>query len=149
MEDIFYIRDEPRQNTLTNQSKRMFFRDTAVAFIIFTIICISEESRLREDPNYSIFAILFEVISAYGTVGLSIGYGSLATSLSAVFHPFSKFCIIVLMILGRHRGLPLSLDRALQLPSLHKPNAYIKQFYATEPVSSTIAPHIEVELTPV
>ena len=30
--------------------------------------------RLEGDPNFTFFKVLFEVISAYGTVGLSLGY---------------------------------------------------------------------------
>jgi len=63
---------------------------------------------------------LFECVSAYGCVGLSLGYGNYFCALSVVFHPFSKFCVIILMIMGKHRGLPLSVDRALQLPAIKR-----------------------------
>lgn len=63
------------------------------------------------------FQVLFEVVSAYGTVGLSLGYPNTDQSFSAQFNTFSKLVIIAMLIRGRHRGLPYSLDRAIILPS--------------------------------
>lgn len=67
-------------------------------------------------------AVLFEIVSAYGTVGLSLGYPTINASLSAEFTVLSKLVIIAMQIRGRHRGLPYELDRAILLPSeaLHK-----------------------------
>lgn len=56
-------------------------------------------------------------------VGLSIGYPSVDYSFSGEFHTLSKLVIVALQIRGRHRGLPLKLDRAILLPSeklIHK-----------------------------
>lgn len=39
------------------------------------------------------------------------------TSLCGQFTTFSKVIICLMMIRGRHRGLPYSLDRAIMLPS--------------------------------
>ncbi len=63
------------------------------------------------------FSILFEVVSAYGTVGLSLGYPGLNTSFCSEFKTLSKLIIIAMEIRGRHRGLPYALDRAILLPS--------------------------------
>ena len=67
-------------------------------------------------------ACLFEVVSAYGTVGLSFGYPNVNASFSTEFGVVSKLVIIGMQIRGRHRGLPYELDRAILLPSesLHK-----------------------------
>lgn len=43
---------------------------------------------------------MFEVTSAFGTVGLSVGDGGVR-SLSALFSPFGKFIIILTMFIGR------------------------------------------------
>ena len=68
------------------------------------------------------FSCLFEIVSAYGTVGLSLGYPTINASFSAEFKTLSKLIIIAMMLRGRHRGLPYALDRAVLLPSenLHK-----------------------------
>ena len=72
--------------------------------------------------SLSPIAVLFEIVSAYGTVGLSLGYPTIDASFSAEFSVISKLVIVAMMIRGRHRGLPYELDRAILLPSesLHK-----------------------------
>ncbi|EER35614.1 hypothetical protein CTRG_00353 [Candida tropicalis MYA-3404] len=81
------------------------------------IICIAEGSKLqKQDLRFSIFAVLFEVISAYGTVGMSLGYTDTDCSFSSKFNVISKLVIIAMMIRGRHRGLPYAIDRAIMLP---------------------------------
>jgi hypothetical protein len=66
--------------------------------------------------------VLFEIVSAYGTVGMSLGYPGINASLSAEFSTTSKLIVIAMQIRGRHRGLPNELDRAILLPSesLHR-----------------------------
>src|SRR5690606_34115936 len=83
------------------------------------IICIAEGGKLAdvENVSFNVFAILFEVVSAYGTVGMSLGYPGTDTSLCAQFSVISKLVIIAMQIRGRHRGLPYALDRAVLLPS--------------------------------
>ncbi|KAI5954570.1 TRK1 [Candida jiufengensis] len=81
------------------------------------IICIAEGKKLqKQEFRFSVFAILFEIISAYGTVGMSLGYPGVNTSLSGKFNVVSKLVIIAMMIRGRHRGLPYAIDRAIMLP---------------------------------
>ncbi|KAJ5743778.1 hypothetical protein N7533_008648 [Penicillium manginii] len=81
-------------------------------------ICIAEAGKIADTsiPAFSVFSVLFEVVSAYGNVGLSLGYPTVSTSLSGEFTVFSKLVICVMMIRGRHRGLPYKLDRAIVLP---------------------------------
>ncbi|KAJ5180530.1 hypothetical protein N7492_003740 [Penicillium capsulatum] len=82
-------------------------------------ICVAESGKITDtsNPAFSVFSVLFEVVSAYGNVGLSLGYPTVSTSLSGKFTVFSKLVICVMMIRGRHRGLPYKLDRAIVLPS--------------------------------
>ncbi|KAL2695878.1 hypothetical protein AAEP93_003178 [Penicillium crustosum] len=81
-------------------------------------ICIAEAGKIADTsiPAFSVFSVLFEVVSAYGNVGLSLGYPTVSTSLSGEFTIFSKLVVCVIMIRGRHRGLPYKLDRAIVLP---------------------------------
>jgi hypothetical protein len=88
-------------------------------FLGFFIIAIAEGPRIqnRDDPSFTLFSVLFEIVSAYGTVGLSLGYDGINASFSAEFGTIAKLVIIAMQIRGRHRGLPYELDRAILLPS--------------------------------
>ncbi|KAL2821817.1 cation transport protein-domain-containing protein [Aspergillus cavernicola] len=83
------------------------------------IITIVEGDHLENPNQYSfqIWSVLFEVVSAYGTVGLSLGYPGVNASFVSQFRVISTLVIIAMQIRGRHRGLPYSLDRAILLPS--------------------------------
>nr|CAB91046.1 high-affinity potassium uptake transporter [Schwanniomyces occidentalis] len=86
-------------------------------FLGLFIICIAEGSKLNKNHfRFSVFSILFEIISAYGTVGLSLGFPNVNASFSYELTTLSKLVIIAMMIRGRHRGLPYSLDRTIMLP---------------------------------
>ncbi|KAG8161872.1 hypothetical protein KVR01_008859 [Diaporthe batatas] len=96
--------------------RRQLSFDLWFIFIGFFILSISEGSRLSSN-DFSMFAVLFEIVSAYGTVGLSLGYTNVNASLSSQFTVVGKLVIIAMQIRGRHRGLPYGLDRAVLLPS--------------------------------
>ncbi|PYI20803.1 potassium ion transporter [Aspergillus japonicus CBS 114.51] len=93
--------------------------DLWYVFLGLFIITIVEGGRLEAQDDYSfqIWSVLFEVVSAYGTVGMSLGYPGINASFSAEFHVLSKLVIMAMQIRGRHRGLPYALDRAILLPS--------------------------------
>ncbi|PWY79213.1 putative potassium ion transporter [Aspergillus heteromorphus CBS 117.55] len=93
--------------------------DLWYVFLGLFIIAIVEGSRLQSQNEYSfqIWSVLFEVVSAYGTVGLSLGYPGIDASFSSEFKTLSKLVIIAMQVRGRHRGLPYALDRAILLPS--------------------------------
>ncbi|OJD13331.1 hypothetical protein AJ78_06209 [Emergomyces pasteurianus Ep9510] len=99
--------------------RRQLSFDLWYIFLGLFIIAIVEASRLEVggESSFSLFAVLFEIVSAYGTVGLSLGFRNTNTSLCAQFRPLSKLIIIAMEIRGRHRGLPYELDRAILLPS--------------------------------
>lgn len=103
---------------LTHIQNQLSF-DLWYIFLGIFCICIAEASRIMDDgnPAFSIFSIFFEVVSAYGNVGLSLGHPDVMTSLSGQFTVFSKVVVCLMMIRGRHRMLPYSLDRAIILPS--------------------------------
>ncbi|KAF4979592.1 hypothetical protein FZEAL_4221 [Fusarium zealandicum] len=71
-------------------------------------ICIAESKRIMDamDPAFTVWAVLFEVVSAYANVGLSLGYPTVSTSFSSQVSTFSKLVICAMMLRGRHRGLP-------------------------------------------
>lgn len=86
-------------------------------FLAFFLVSIIERSHiLRGDPGFDSFSVLFEVTSAYGTVGLSTGVPGEDYSLSGSFASLSKVVMLFVMVRGRHRGLPLAIDRSILLP---------------------------------
>ncbi|CAR24025.1 Trk1p [Lachancea thermotolerans CBS 6340] len=99
--------------------RRQLSFDLWFLFLGLFIICISEGGKIQDTnkPDFTVFQVLFEIVSAYGTVGLSLGYPNTDQSFSGQFNTFSKVIIIGMLIRGRHRGLPYSLDRAIILPS--------------------------------
>jgi Trk-type K+ transport system membrane component len=102
---------------LREQMQRQLGHDLWFITICIIIIIIIETAHIVADPiNYSVFNIIFEVVSAYGCVGLSIGYPTVAYAFSGTWHRSSKFVLCVMMLRGRHRGLPVEIDRAIQLP---------------------------------
>ncbi|KAG6850861.1 hypothetical protein H0H93_007479 [Arthromyces matolae] len=62
-------------------------------------------------------AFVFDIVSAYGTVGLSLGTPNDNFSFAGELKSLSKFILCLVMIRGRHRILPVAIDRAVMLPS--------------------------------
>ncbi len=86
-------------------------------FLAFFLVSIIERGHvLKGSPGFDSFSILFEVTSAYGTVGLSTGVPGQDYSLSGSFASLSKVVMLFVMVRGRHRGLPLAIDRSILLP---------------------------------
>jgi Trk-type K+ transport system membrane component len=133
----------PRLGTLASQLKRTFTKSLGTPFqsstnanqfvrqqirgqlahdlwwLVIAILLISciEVGNFERDPvTYSVFNITFEVVSAYGCVGISPGLPNEAYSFSGGFHVCSKLIMCAVMLRGRHRGLPVALDRAVRLP---------------------------------
>ncbi|KAJ6593443.1 cation transport protein-domain-containing protein [Mycena capillaripes] len=83
------------------------------------LVCIIERHNIDLEENFgwfNIFSVVFELVSAYGTVGLSLGIPTQNYSFSGAFTPLSKLIVCLVMIRGRHRGLPVAIDRAVMLP---------------------------------
>lgn len=82
------------------------------------IICIVEAGNFTRDPvTFSAFNIIFETVSAYGCVGISTGLPTELYSFSGGWHTLSKLVLCAVMIRGRHRALPVAIDKAIMLPS--------------------------------
>ncbi|KAF8608135.1 TrkH-domain-containing protein [Ceratobasidium sp. AG-I] len=89
-----------------------------LAFALWLVCIIERAEIVNPESNgwFDIFAIIFELTSAYGTVGLSVGLPTANYSFSGALKPLSKLVICVVMLRGRHRGLPHAIDRAVVLP---------------------------------
>ena len=114
----------PRSDLGYHIQKQLSFDLWYIALGTF-LIAVVEGDRLQDNHHqqeqrtgsaFSLFSVLFEVVSAYGTVGLSLGYAWTETSLSAQFRDVSKVVILAMQVRGRHRGLPYALDHAVLLP---------------------------------
>lgn len=111
--------DDDTQTSISYVSthlRRQLSFDLWYVFLGYFILTITEGPRLTSG-DISMFGVLFEVVSAYGTVGVSLGYPGVNTSLCGQFSVLGKLVIIAMMIRGRHRSLPYGLDRAVLLPS--------------------------------
>jgi hypothetical protein len=119
VDDAENDQDVDKLNTASymgNHLRRQLSFDLWYVFAGMFILSISEAGKITAG-EISLFGILFEVISAYGTVGLSFGFPGLNASMSGGFSVLGKLVIILMQIRGRHRGLPYGLDRAIMLPS--------------------------------
>ncbi|KUI58899.1 High-affinity potassium transport protein [Cytospora mali] len=86
----------------------------ALALFIITLI---ETSHSIEDPtSYSVFNFLFEIVSGYTNIGLSVGVSGQSYSFCGGWYTGSKLIMVLMMLRGRHRGLPVALDHAVKLP---------------------------------
>ena len=104
---------------LSQQIRSQLAQDIWLLVLATLLITIIETSNIERDPvTYSVFNIIFEIISAYGCVGISTGLPTQAYSFSGGWKVCSKLVLCVVMIKGRHRGLPVALDRAVRLPEL-------------------------------
>ena len=100
------VEGNPQQDGLF----QVVYTDLMIVSVGILLICIGENTPLTTDPNSSIFQVIFEVVSGYGTVGLSLGYGNEVYSFAGSFCTFSKLVMIAVMLFGRHRGLPSNRD---------------------------------------
>ncbi|KAI0827486.1 TrkH-domain-containing protein [Hypoxylon sp. FL0890] len=111
-------REESRISFISHQIRGQLSHDLWWLVLAVLLIVIIETKHFLEDPvTFSVFNVVFEVVSAYGCVGISIGLPTAAYSFSGGLYPGSKLVLCAVMIRGRHRGLPVALDRAVRLPS--------------------------------
>ncbi|KAJ1325332.1 Trk/Ktr/HKT type cation transporter [Microdochium nivale] len=103
---------------IRHQVRSQLSHDLWLIVLAVLAITIIETDHFLGDPvTYSVFNILFEVVSAYGCVGISLGVPWNNFSFAGGLYPGSKLVLVLVMLRGRHRGLPVALDRAVQLPS--------------------------------
>jgi trk system potassium uptake protein TrkH len=94
---------------------------TALTIISLIIVTISIFIIMAVEPNFSFLQLSFEVLSAFGTVGLSMG---ITSSLSAL----GKIVITAVMFVGRIGPLTLVLalaERSNKHPDVSYPRGKI------------------------
>lgn len=72
-----------------------------LGIIIFLITLNEYKYLLTPDSTFNFTKIIFEAFSAFGTVGLSMGFAGALTSFSGILTSFSKFLLILTMLMGR------------------------------------------------
>ncbi|KAG0645536.1 Low-affinity potassium transport [Hyphodiscus hymeniophilus] len=112
-----HTKDAAAQQFVRQQIRGQLAHDLWWLVLAILFISIIEVSNFDRDPvTYSVFNIAFEVVSGYGCVGISTGLPNEAYSFSGGWHVLSKLILCAVMLRGRHRGLPVALDRAVRLP---------------------------------
>jgi potassium uptake Trk family protein len=105
---------------LAMHARRQLAFDMWWLCLALVLVCIIERGNLDNTEIqgwFNIFTIIFELVSAYGSVGLSLGIPNENYSFSGALKPLSKLIVCLVMLRGRHRGLPVAIDRAIMLPS--------------------------------
>lgn len=109
--------DNSRISFIGQQIRGQLAHDMWWLILPVIVIMIIETDHFLEQPLvYSVFNVLFEVVSAYGCVGLSMGLPGKSYSMAGGMHRGSKFVLCLVILRGRHRGLPVALDKAVRLP---------------------------------
>jgi Trk-type K+ transport system membrane component len=77
-------------------------------YVACVAIAYTESYTLNDGGDDApVLRLLFEVASAYGTIGLSLSSIEKPTvSYCAIFHPLAQLIIVALMYFGKFRGLP-------------------------------------------
>ncbi|KAK0641847.1 cation transport protein-domain-containing protein [Cercophora newfieldiana] len=105
-------------NFISQQIRSQLAHDLWWLALAVLLITISETKNFLVNPvAFNVFNVLFEVVSAYGTVGISVGLPDQNYSFCGGWNTVSKLVLCLVMLRGRHRGLPVALDRAIRLPS--------------------------------
>lgn len=87
-----------------------------IVLAVFLIMIIEGSSFHNNPAVFSVFNFIFEIVSAYGCVGISVGVPWAAYSFCGSWHTLSKLILCAVMLRGRHRGLPVAIDKAVLLP---------------------------------
>ncbi|MCA9385442.1 hypothetical protein KC717_02215 [Candidatus Dojkabacteria bacterium] len=87
--------------SVSHAIRLFFFSVIFVFFVVFLLSIFEAEYLITPDSTFNFQKILFEAISAFGTVGLSMGYSGSVTSFSGILSDPSKLLIIITMFFGR------------------------------------------------
>ncbi|CZT13572.1 uncharacterized protein RCO7_10608 [Rhynchosporium graminicola] len=110
---------------LTGHRSRLFFMKQqlssqisydAWSIMLALVIIGFVQGGEHSSSTFPIFPVIFEVLSAYANIGLSMGVNDKSYALCGSWKWPSQAFLMFLMLRGRHRSLPVSIDRAIQLP---------------------------------
>ncbi|KAK4626845.1 Low-affinity potassium transport protein [Fulvia fulva] len=108
---------ESNTHFIRHQLRAQLAHDMWTVVIALFLIMIIEGGQFdRDQGNFSVFNFLFEIVSGYGCVGISVGIPWENYSFAGTWHKGSKLILCFVMLRGRHRGLPVAIDKAVLLP---------------------------------
>nr|GAT45724.1 potassium transporter [Mycena chlorophos] len=120
--DTFEPRERIGRYLLWHLDRQMSIDIWWLVWGVFLVAIIERHNILDEDLKwFDIFRVVFELVSAFGGIGLSLGVPYDNFSFAGAFKPLSKVVVIILMLRGRHRGLPVGVERAVTLPLVFRP----------------------------
>jgi potassium uptake Trk family protein len=109
--------EETTQYFVRHQLRAQLSHDLWGIVLAIFLISAFEAGKFESQPAiFSVFNIVFETVSAYGCVGISVGLPDQAYSFAGALTIQSKLVLCAVMIRGRHRGLPVAIDKAVLLP---------------------------------
>lgn len=109
--------NEDNKHFVRQQVRAQLAHDVWWVVLGIFLIMIVEAPHFEEKPAvYSVFNYIFEIVSGYSCVGMSVGVPWASYSFSGAWYPLSKWIMCAIMLRGRHRGLPVAIDKAVLLP---------------------------------
>lgn len=112
-----------------------------VPFLTLCVFCIliAEHDKLERTRHrwLSIWGVIFETASAFGTCGLTLSTS--ATCTASFLSNFGKCVVMVVMLCGRHRNLPYAMDPKVDIPKEVRLNRAQKQWSKAAKRVSNIA----------
>ncbi|ELP94196.1 cation transporter, putative [Entamoeba invadens IP1] len=102
-----YFPNKSNLQTMISYFSDIIFSHAMIVFF-FTIFVMAVVA-MEKPEEHTALTVLFEVTSAFGTVGYSLGYQNKPYSFSGGLSNIGKISIIVVMLLGRVRGFPSQL----------------------------------------
>ena len=94
-----------------------------IVLAVFLIMIVEADNFDAKPAVFSVFNFIFEIVSGYGCVGISVGVPWDAYSFCGAWHTLSKLILCAVMLRGRHRGLPVAIDKAVLLPGEYQGKA--------------------------
>lgn len=125
-----------------HQLRSQFSHDVWWLSIAILLITVTESDHFKTDPlAFSTFNIIFECISAYSCVGVTVGFPGQSFAFCGAWHKFSKLLLIAISLRGRHRGLSVIIDHAALFP---EPQGDIEENVSRQGQSK----HVDMNETP-
>lgn len=106
-----------RSRFVYHQLRAQFNHDIWWLSLAILLITVTESDHFKTDPlAFSTFNIIFECISAYSCVGVSVGFPGQSFAFCGAWHPVSKLLLMAISLRGRHRGLSVIIDHTALFP---------------------------------